>query len=185
MIKFKEFINESTVTVFHGSNTKVIKLESKYMNVGNAQEGIGFYMGSLETAETYGKNIIKAEINPQKYIDSRKDIGKYLKINQMANILTDLWKSDKETMYYMITDWGIDINEPEDIEPEHIEYLADKMQNDEARNFQISLAEQFDVVDFVNSWNKHCKNIHGTYQKQGNGETWYCIINTKQKVAKI
>jgi len=185
LINFKEYINESTVITYHGDDYGTKKLEAKLMNNGNNQEGIGIYFGSLETAETYGKNIIKAEINPKNYIDSRKDIGKYLKINQIMSILTDLWKSDEESMYYMITDWGVEISEPEDIEPEHINYLAGKMQNDEVRNFQTTLAMQFDVVDFVDSWNKHCKNIHGTFQEQGNGEFWYCIINTKQKVSKI
>jgi hypothetical protein len=160
------------------------KLEPKLMNNGNNQEGIGIYFGSLKTAETYGTNIVKTEINPKNFIDSRKDIIDFLKIKQIENILIDMWKSDEETMYYMITDW-IEVSEPEDISISDIKYLADKMKYDEVRNFQITLAEQFGVVEFVESWNKHCKNIYGTYQVQNKDETWYCIINTKVKVSKI
>jgi len=184
-MKFKEFINESTVITYHGDDFNTKKLEAKLMNNGNNQEGIGIYFGSLATAETYGKDIIKAEINPKNYIDSRKNINKYLTIRQIIKILKDMYKVDEETMYYMITDWGVEISEPEDIMEEHIEFLADKMQNEEVRNFQITMAQEFNVIDFVESWNKHCKNIHGTFQKQGNGEIWYCIINTNVKVQKV
>jgi len=185
-MKFKDFINESSVITYHGDDFDTKKIEAKLMMTdgSNNQEGIGVYFGSLETAETYGKDIVSAKINPKNFVDSRKDIGKYIKISQMVDMLTDMWKSDEETMYYMITDWGLEISEPEDIEQEHMEYLANNMQSDEVRNFQITLAEQFGVVTFVDSWNTHCKNIHGTCQKQGGDEVWYCIINTKIKLKK-
>lgn len=183
-MKFKEFINESKVIVYHGDDFGTKKLDPKFMNNGNNQEGIGIYFGSFETAELYGKYIIQAEIDTKKFIDSRKNIGEYINSKQLSKILIDMWKSDEETMYYMITDW-IEVSEPEDVKLNHIEYLAEKMQDEEVRNFQITLAEQFGVVNFVKSWNKHYKNIHGTYQKQNADEIWYCIINTKQKVTFV
>jgi hypothetical protein len=139
------------------------------------------YFGDLETAETYGKHIVTAEIDTKNYIDSRKDIGKYVKVDKITDILSDMLKADQEAMYYMITDWGVEISEPEDIEYEHLEFLADKMQNDEVRNFQVTLAETFEVEPFVASWNKHLPKIHGTFQPQ-NRDIWYCVINTKVKV---
>jgi len=180
-MKFSDYINESKTTIYHGDNFGTKKLEPKLMNNGNNQEGIGIYFGDLETAETYGSNIVTAEIDPKNYIDSRKDIGKYVKVNKITDILNDMIKADADAMYYMITDWGIEIAEPEDIEYGHLEFLADKMQNDEVRNFQVTLAETFGVQAFVESWNKHLPKIHGTFQPQ-NRDIWYCVINTKVKV---
>ena len=184
-MKFKDFLNESKVVTYHGDDFGTKKLEAKLMNNGNNQEGIGIYFGSLTTAETYGKYVVKAEINHSKFIDSREDIGKYIKVDKIAKLFVHLHKLDGEPLYYMVTDWGIDgVVEPEDVEPQHLKELASKMLEEEVRNFQITLAEAFGVVDFVEAWNKIIK-IPGTYQKQGGDEFWYAIIDTKIKVEKI
>lgn len=174
-------INESKEIIYHGDNFGTKKLDPKLMNNGNNQEGVGIYFGDLETAQSYGRHVISIEINPKNFIDSRKPIGKYVSTSKIAKILNDMWKVDEEEMYYMITDWGIEIPNPEDIEKRHITFLASKMSNDEVRNFQVTLADTFNVVDFVKSWNKILPNIHGTYQKQ-NRDTWYAVINTDYKV---
>lgn len=182
-MKFKEYINESKTIIYHGDNFSTKKLESKLMNNGNNQEGIGIYFGSLETAKAYGKNIIHTEIDTKKFINSRGEISKFLKLSEIINILTDMYKEDVEAMYYIITDWGIEISEPEDIEEYMFEELAQNMSNDDVRDFQTTLANTFGVVPFVESWNKHTK-IDGTYQDQGN-DIWYAVINTKIKVKQI
>jgi len=184
-MKFKDYINESFMISYHGSSAKITSIEAKYMNEGNNQEGIGFYSGSLATAETYGKNIVQLEVNKSNYIDSRKDVCDFLSKRQRLLLFKDMFKSDKETMFYMITDWGVEIQEPNDIKTKHLEFMVEKMEFEEVRNFQIELANQFGVETLVESWNKHIKRIHGTYQEQGNGEIWFCTINTNIKVKGI
>jgi len=155
------------------------------MNNGNNQEGIGIYFSNiLETAETYGKNIVSAEIEHKKFIDSRKSISDYVNISKIVKLFEYLHNTDNEPFYYLATDWGIEISEPEDVDKQVLLQLAKNMSTEEVRNFQITLAEEFGVVDFVEGWNKIIK-IPGTYQKQSDKEYWYAIIDTSIKVQKI
>ena len=182
MRTFREMVNEETTVIYHGDDFGTKKLEPKLMNNGNNQEGIGIYFGDLETAESYGKYVITAEIDHKNFLDSRKPIGNFVSTVKISKILMELWKSDEEAMYYQITDWGVEISEPEDIEKEHIKELASKIANDDVRNFQITLAETYGVEIFVELWNKYIKK-DGTYQKQ-NRDIWYAVINPAIKVRK-
>jgi hypothetical protein len=183
MKTFKEYITESTTVTYHGDNFNTKKLDIKLMNNGNNQEGIGIYFGSLETAQSYGKNIVKAEIDTKKFIDSRGYIGDFVAKSKIIKLLTELYKSDNEEFYYFITDY-VEVMEPEDVNKQNISELADMLSDEQVRNFQITLAEKFGVVVFVELWNKIIK-IDGTYQEQNSDETWYCIINTNIKLSKI
>ena len=60
----------------------------------------------------------------------------------------------------------------------------DKMTTEEVRNFQITMAQEFGVVDFVEAWNKIIK-IPGTFQEQGGDEIWYAIIDTTINLKKL
>ena len=180
--KFRDYINES-ITIYHGDNHNTTKLDSKLMNNGNNQEGIGIYFGSLETAESYGKNIVYLEINPKNFIESREPVKKHLR-SKLQDILVELHNLDPEPLYYDCTDWGMEVSSPEDIEPYHLAQLAKNIENEEVRNFQIDMAEKFSVENFVKIWNKIYPNIYGTYHVQPN-DTWYAVINTKLKLKKF
>lgn len=180
---FRQFLTESKKEIYHGDNYQTKKINVSLMNNGNNQEGIGIYFSSdIAVAKGYGSNIVSAEINHSKFIDSRKNIGKYLNQKTIAKILKDMYAVDEEAMYYEITNW-IDISEPEDIEDYHLEELAKKYSNEESRNFQVMLADIFGVEEFVKSWNKHTK-IDGTYQDMGDN-IWYAVINPKVKLIKV
>jgi hypothetical protein len=181
-MKFKDFITEGVTVTYHGDNFGTKKLDAKLMNNGNNQEGIGIYFGPLETAQGYGKNIIKTEVNPKNFIGSRDDVSKHIKKISILALLTELHRTDNEPFYYALTDWGKEIMEPEDVTRDDLMFLANVYKDEEVRNFQIDLAEKFGVTTFVEIWNRIFKNIHGTYNKDLD---WYCIINTKQKVKSL
>jgi len=184
IISYKQFINESKVKVYHGDNHNTKVLNPSLMNNGNNQEGIGIYFGSLETAEKYGKNVIEADIDTKNFIESREPIQKHLK-NKIKDILIDLHKIDPEILYYDCTDWGIEVQEPEDVKYYHLEELAENLKDEEVRNFQVDLAQKFGVINFVKSWIKVFPRIYGTYHKQYDEEIWYAILSPKVKLTTI
>jgi len=187
-MKLKLLLEAKTVTTYHGDNFGTKKLEPKLMmqKASNAQEGVGIYFGSFETAEGYGKHLVSAEVDPSKFINSRGDVGKELKLIPVTLFLSELHKLDSEPFYYALTDWvgsgAREIAEPEDVIETDLNFLAEKYLDEEVRNFQIDMAEKFTVEKFVETWNRVFENIHGTYNKDLD---WYCIINTKQTVTTL
>lgn len=159
-------------TIYHGDDYGTKMLEAKLMNNGNNQEGIGIYFGTLEVAMEYGKDIIKAEIDPERFIHSRDSIGEYLSANQIFKILKDMRQSDNESMFYLASDW-IPIAEPKDLKDKHLLHLAEKTMDEEVRNFQITMAQQFGAEVFVESWMRHT-DFDGTYEPK---TQFYAIIN--------
>jgi hypothetical protein len=182
MKTFKEYINESKIIVYHGDNFGTKSLVPKLMNDGNNQEGIGIYFGSLNTAKDYGKDIVSASINHARFIPSREPIGDFVNTKLIYKLLLEMYKIDKEEMYYLITDY-VEVAEPEDLTKYHIDDLANIMIHEQVRNFQITLANIFGVTNFVVQWNKIIK-IDGTYHNRGS-ENWYAIINTNIKLNKV
>jgi hypothetical protein len=184
---FSQLYNELTeskfVTVYHGSSVKFNKISPKHMLTkdSNAQEGVGIYFGSYETAETYGKHIMKIDLDPKYFIDSYSQIGKHVKFNDLVKICKDMYNSDKESMFYKISDW-VYVEEPEDIEDYHIDEFANEMRDEMIRNFTVDFAESFGVENFVKSWNKHVSYIHGTHEKNLG---FYSVMNTKYKVEVV
>jgi hypothetical protein len=181
---FREFIledNASLKTIYHGDNFKTTKLEPKLMNNGNNEEGIGIYFGDLKTAESYGKDIISIDINPKKFIPSRGDMGKYISPTIMLKIIKELNKVSSEGIWYMLTDYGMDIQKPEDVKDVHLKQLSNMMKDSQVRNFQIEFTQRTNVEDFVRIWNE-CTNIDGTFEAS---RGFYAVINPNYKITKI
>ena len=174
----------SMVEIFHGDDYNTSKIESKNMmsKVSNNQEGIGIYFGSLDVAKDYGKNIIKATVNKRRFWGSRNDLSKHARRKSISALFRKLHEIDNEPLWYMCTDWGIEVYEPEDVTWEHLKYLSDKIMSDEVRNFQITMAQNFGVVNFVKVWNEIFPDNLGTYNKEND---FYCVISPKVKVIKI
>jgi len=184
-MKFRDILEAKTITIYHGDNYGTKKLEPKYMfqENSNNQEGVGIYFGNIETAKSYGKNIVSTEINPKNFVNSREPISKVVSDSVLRKFLKEISKLDIEEFYYLITDYGIEVKEPEDVTDKHITEFVQYIKNEEVRNFQITFCENFGVIDFVNLWNKIIK-IHGTYFKQPS-DTWYAIINTNYNLKNI
>ena len=185
-------INEVTRTfpvrnieVYHGDNHGTVSLEPHLMNNGNNQEGIGIYFSNrYATAQFYGSHIIKATIDLSRFVPAREPVSVLEETTGIINILQDMYRVDPESMFYLMTDYGIFIQEPEDIVPDHIHQLCEFMKNEQVRNFQITMAETFNVIDFVHSWNRHL-GIHGTYESNGHNDLWVAIINPNIEVERI
>jgi len=173
------------ITVYHGDDFNTRSLEPRLMNNGNNQEGVGIYFSDrLETTKAYGKNIIKADINMRNFIDSRIPISKAVSKHSIMNIMYDMAKVDREAMFYLVTDYGVYLEEPEELEKHHIDEIYDLISGEEVRNFQTMLAGTFGVEAFVKSWNKHT-GIDGSYQYHNSSERWFAIINPRIKVVKV
>lgn len=190
MSTFREWLREANTltTVYHGDNFGTTKIEPKWMlhADSNNQEGVGLYFGTLlETAQAYGKDIVKAEINHKKFIDSRANVSKLNKASTVK-LLQELHKIDNEPLWYLLTDYNFEVYEPEDVQDYHLEKLYDKMKSTQIRWFQIELAEKFGTENFVKAWNKYIK-LDGTFQIQdkNTNNIWYAIINTDIKLTKI
>ncbi len=179
---FKDFILENkNITVYHGDNFNTNKLNPKLMNNGNNQEGVGIYFGDLKTAKTYGRDIVSIELDKSKFINSRNILDQEVSLPKIIKIITQLYKKDKEAMFFLMSDY-VYITDVGEINKYNLEEFAGFMMHDEVRNFQITMAETFGVINFVDIWNKTLPNIHGTYEKISG---FYCVINTKIKVNKF
>ena len=172
----RQNINEAnTITLYHGDNFGTKRIEPRLMMNGNVQEGIGIYFSpDLSVAQGYGSDIVYAEVNPKLFVNSRGSVGRNLKLSY--NLLKFLFKIDPEALWYMITDWGIVIENPEDVKLSHIRELNQLIKEDEVRNFLITLAQSFDVEDVAKAWMHVYPKKLGTYNKDIN---FYAIINTK------
>jgi hypothetical protein len=171
MKSFKTFLAEATTTVYHGDDYSTTKIDVSRMDTGNNQVGIGVYFGTLETAKTYGKNIISIDINPKNFKDGFKSIDEITNMKSIINLLTFIEKGDKGFKRIH-----------EDFGTESVDELAYMLGASEARNFQIEVSEYSSTKIFVAAWNKTMKNIHGLFEKQTG---FYSVINTNYKVKKL
>lgn len=179
-------LNESQgIVIFHGDNYNTSRLDPRLMNNGNNQEGIGIYFSDeLSTAKAYGKHVVKATVNPRKLIPARQPMSSFIPHRTIVNILKDMMKFDREAMFYMATDYGAYLTEPEELEEYHLDEVASMMGDEEVRNFQTTIAQVFDVVPFVKSWNRHTR-IDGTFHNHNHNERWYAIINPNVRVERV
>ena len=164
----------NTLTIYHGDNFGTKRIDSKLMMNGNVQEGPGIYFGTLETAQTYGKDVVYAEVDPKKFIPSRGTVGRYLKLRY--DLMKILHKVDPEPLWYDLTDWGQEIENPEDVKLSDLRFLSEQVKNDEVRNFLIGLAQSFGPEELAKAWLKVYPNKLGTYNSE---LEFYAIINTK------
>jgi len=187
MKKFSDYLNESkkkTIRLFHGDNHNTTKIDPKLMMQKNSnnQEGVGIYFGTLETARHYGKNIVYIDVEKNSFFNSRDLIEDCKELSKkLIKILLELKKIDNEEMYYFVTDWGIECDE-KNINETVLKEVAEYLQTEEIRNFQIDMAEKFGVVNFVRVWNKVLPHNNGLFCKETN---FYAVINPKIKVHKL
>lgn len=185
MKSFRDYLNESKLRIYHGDNYGTTKLDTKLMNNGNNQEGIGIYFSDvLQTAKSYGKDVVYLEINQKNYIPSRDLVKNQLKQRDLVTLLSELRKVDNEAFFYFVSDY-VEVYDADEISDFHIKEMAKFSGNEQVRNFQIDMAQKFGVSEFVRIWNSIFKNIHGTYNYNIDNEKWFCVINDKLKLNKI
>jgi len=159
-MKFKQYLVESEkITIYHGGSTLIKDINPKFMmlDIANSQEGIGIYFSSvLDVAQSYGKNVVQAKVSPKDFIESRKPFSK---LKNGIKLLEYLNQKDQEDFYYLITDYGFEIPEPEDIEDYHIQELYNKLKNEEIRNISIELSQYTSPVYVAEAWRKYIPYI--------------------------
>ncbi len=181
MTRLYDHINEAKkIIVYHGDDFNTTKIDPKFMFGGNNQEGVGIYFGALEVAKKYGRDIVSIDINPRDFKDARTDIDRIINEKQAVSIFKYILKKDSD-FWYILTDYGMEISEPEDVDDYHLRELWDSMKTTEARNFQIEIVQNSSVEPFVEAWNKFTK-VHGLYEKESG---FYSVINTKYKLTKV
>ena len=179
---YEESISDGVVT-YHGDDFGTSKVTIKNMWLdGNSQEGIGIYFGPASVAEGYGKYISKALVDPSRYIESRENTLDAIGVDNLAKILEECWKADAEQMYYLATDYGIDIPEPEDIEDYHMEMVAGLLGNNEIRHIQVEIVQAFNIEILVKAWMKVLPDVHGL--KESDNE-FFIVINTGVGVTPV
>ena len=168
------------MTVYHGSPTQFNKLEAKYMflDISNAQEGIGSYFGELPMAESYGDYIVSAEIDPSQFLDSRVIIGDVVDSNDLSALILLLSEPNQETLYYLLSDW-IDTGENDVLD--YIDEFVSFVKDDQVRNFQITMAQEFGIEAFVEAWNTVFPDIKGTVAPGG----FYTIIDPDFPINRV
>jgi len=176
-MKFSEYIKSLSnfvsieesekIVVYHGSDVTFNNISAKYMLLdgSNAQEGVGIYFGDFDTAETYGKHVMSIEIDPKMFIDSHSLLSDNIKKKQIIALCKDMYKSDKESFFYKVSDW-VPVEDVSDVNDYVIDEFAESQMDEMLRYFTADFAMTFGIETFINSWNKHMKNIHGTFNKQ-------------------
>jgi len=137
---------------------------------------------TVDIAKQYGDKIVTIQVDSNRFVDSRTPAKKFIKAKDIANILKDAIKINKdllEDVFYFVSDY-VEVYEPEDLEGHHIEEASKFILDDEVRNLQVELGELIGVELFVKLWNKHLKKIHGTYNPS---EGFWAVINTDYKVS--
>jgi len=182
-MRYQELTESKLKTVYHGDDYNTLALSPSLMNNGNNQEGIGIYFSDRQsTAEYYGKHVISAEINLDNFISARTTFSE-ISVEKIAALLHALRKYDEEAMFYMVSDYII-VTEPSEVEEYHIDELATHVRDEQIRNFQVTLAENFGVENFVKEWNQII-GIDGTYEPRSENEMWYAIINPNIKITRV
>lgn len=184
MIKFTSFLNEaSKVTVYHGNRFGTTKINPEHMDTSINEHGVGIYFtDDINTAKTYGKHVVSAKVDPSDFVESRADVSRLGR--GYVDLLKYLHKVEPEGMWYLITDYGFELPNPEDVEDYHLSELAKRTSTEQIRHMQQTLVDSTSVTDFVKAWNKTIK-YKGTYQRQQTGETFYMIVDPTIKLEKV
>jgi hypothetical protein len=167
---------ESNTTVYHGDSHGTTSLNSKWMLHGesNNQEGVGIYFSpDIKVAKSYGPKVSSIDISGLNIAKSRDLVTDIISQDDAIMLLSYLHKHS-EDFWYMLTDYGIEIAEPEEVEEGHLYALHNMMQTQEVRNWQIELTQASDVVTFVTAWNKYI-DIDALYETDSK---FYAVINT-------
>jgi len=176
-------IQESSLTtIYHGDNFGTRRLEPNRMNSGNNQEGIGVYFTKdISVARDYGSKVVSLDIDQSKFLPSREHLGYFLQENEVVKFLSILIE-ESEDFWYLLSDYGIEVSEPEEVETYHLRQLYAMMKDGQIRNFQTEIADQLDDMDlFLKAW-KECFKWQGTYNEDLG---WYAVIWSDNQINEV
>lgn len=175
--------NNTEKFLYHGDNFETKKLDPKWMMHDDSRNAVGvgiYFTPDIEHTKVYGNKISKISMNGLKLINGFTPIGKIINQSTFVKFLETLNKTN-EGIYYLITDYGIEVSDQSDIRPHHFLKLYNFMKPQEIRDWQIELAQATSTIDFVTAWNNIIK-IDGLYDPATN---YYAIINTNIPVTPV
>jgi hypothetical protein len=167
---------ESNTTVYHGDNIGTTALEAKWMmhDTSNNQEGVGIYFTpDIKVATNYGHKVSAIDLSGLTIENSRSSVEDIINDENAIALITYL-SQNNEDFWYIFSDYGIEVTEPEDVEEYHSEELYHHMRPQMVRDWQIELTQASDVITFVTGWNKFIP-IDGLFERE---TMFYAIINT-------
>jgi hypothetical protein len=175
---------ENNDTLYHGDNFGTTSLDPKWMlhNDSNNQVGVGIYFSpDINVAKTYEPKISSISRQGLKIVESRQLAIDHIDLNQAAKF-TKALNDANEDFWYVYSDYGIEVAEPEDVEDYHHVQLQEMMLREEIRNWQLEMAERSDNINvYVNAWNQ-LFDIDGLYETDSQ---FYSIINTNVQVTPV
>lgn len=184
---------ESRLTIYHGDNHGLNAINGNYkvMNLegSNQQEGPGIYFAvHKSTALGYGDKVVETTVNPKKFLPSREYVEDHLSVEVVGKILKEMYKED-EDLWYLLTDYGVYVTEPEEVEEHHWDELAEMLMNEQIRNFLITLVDASNTKTAVSNFVKY-SGYWGTYMKMpatdySEADTWFAIMHNDDNVRPV
>lgn len=162
------------ITAYHGDNFGTVMLEPVCMLLPNANcaEGPGIYFSNkLRTAKSYGKNIIRAELDMSRFVESRAYADEVFSVSQIASIIYKMAQliqqhavvedDEYNPMETFISNWK-EWYPGQKVTLAVARELARYIIIDEVRNLLLTLAD-IDIETFVYCWNMEMSDIDGVY----------------------
>lgn len=180
MNPFREYIRiteSKLITVYKGSNKDLSKIVPNMFNSKDSdeQKGVGmFFSTNIEDAKKQGSDIYALKINSVDFVDSEERISKLG--NDTIKLLKDLHNIDHEHLYYLMSDYGFEVSDPENMTNADIEKLYNALKDEEIGTFQVDMVNMFGIEHFIDAWNKNIK-FKGTFTKLVDGHIWYGILH--------
>lgn len=169
--------------LYHGDDFETTKLDPKWMMHDDSRNAVGvgiYFTPDMEHTKLYGNNISKISMNGLKLVNGFTPIEKIINQSTFVKFLETLNKTN-EGIWYLITDYGIEVQDQREIRRHHFLKLYNFMKSQEIRDWQIELAQATSIIDFVTAWNNIIK-IDGLYNPETN---YYAIINTNIPVTPV
>lgn len=174
-MRYNQLVENKSI-VYHGDNEGTTVLQAKWMmhDTSNNQEGVGIYFTpDINVATNYGAKVSSIDLTGLKIVNSRMATESVVS-DEQGTALTRYLSENNEDFWYIYSDYGIEVAEPEDVEEYHHEMLYDKMKTSEIRYWQMELAQAADVITLVTGWNKFI-NIDALLDRPS---MFYAVINT-------
>jgi hypothetical protein len=174
-MRYQQLIENKSI-VYHGDSIGTTALQAKWMmhDTSNNQEGVGIYFTpDINVATNYGPKVSAIDLSGLTIENSRSPVENIIDDENAIALITYL-SQNNDDFWYIYSDYGIEVAEPEDVEEYHSEELYQHMRTQMARDWQLELTQASDVITFVTAWNKFIP-IDGIFERE---TMFYAIINT-------
>lgn len=175
--------------LYHGDNHGTTELKPSLMLGTNCLLGTGIYFSTdISTAYHYGKYVVETTVADKFLVQATKSLDETVTKKSNLNfirMLGHLMDSDPEAMYLILTNYGMELTAPSEINYTQMSWLYQQLCCEQARNLSIILAEAFGIETFVTLWNQFFPNVKGFYEEQPTGAIWVALVDTNIRVFPV